>query len=69
MSCHHDRSVLALFVSIKGIGPFRTALIMNLEPLLATILSALLLGEVITPLQALGGAIMLAALVAFQLRR
>ncbi len=62
-------SVLALFISINRIGPFRTALIMNLEPLLAIILSAPVLGEVITPLQALGGAIMLVALVAFQLRR
>ena len=62
-------AVLALFVSIKRIGPFRTALVMNLEPLLATILSAPILGEVITPVQAAGGAIMLAALVAFQLRR
>ena len=62
-------AVLTLFVSTHRIGPFRSALIMNLEPLLATILSAPLLGEVITPLQALGGAIMLAALVAFQLRR
>jgi drug/metabolite transporter (DMT)-like permease len=62
-------AVLTLFVSIKRIGPFRSALIMNLEPLLATILSAPLLGEIITPLQALGGAIMLGALVAFQLRR
>jgi drug/metabolite transporter (DMT)-like permease len=42
---------------------------MNLEPLLATIGSALFLGEVITPWQAFGGAVMLAALVAFQLRR
>ncbi len=62
-------AVLALFVSIKRIGPFRTALIMNLEPLLATIISAPVLGELITPVQAIGGAIMLAALVAFQLRR
>jgi drug/metabolite transporter (DMT)-like permease len=62
-------AVLALFVSISRVGPFRTALIMNLEPLLATLLAAPLLGEVITPLQGLGGAIMLAALVAFQLRR
>jgi drug/metabolite transporter (DMT)-like permease len=51
------------------VGAFRTALIMNLEPLLATILSALLLGEVITPVQGLGAGIMLAALVAFQLWR
>jgi drug/metabolite transporter (DMT)-like permease len=62
-------AVLALFVSILRVGPFRSALIMNLEPLLATVLSAPLLGEVITPIQGLGCAIMLAALVAFQLRR
>jgi drug/metabolite transporter (DMT)-like permease len=62
-------ATLTIFMSTTRIGPFRTALIMNLEPLLATILSAPLLGEVITPIQALGGAIMLAALVAFQLRR
>jgi drug/metabolite transporter (DMT)-like permease len=35
----------------------------------ATVLSALILGEVITPLQGLGSAIMLAALVAFQIWR
>ena len=62
-------AVLTLFVSTHRIGPFRTALIMNLEPLLATILAAPLLGELITPLQAVGGAVMLGALVAFQLRR
>ena len=56
-------------MSTVRVGAFRTALIMNLEPLLATILSALLLGEVITPVQGLGAAIMLAALVAFQLWR
>ena len=49
------------------VGPFRTALIMNLEPLIAMVRSALVLGDVITPLQALGSGIMLAALVAFQL--
>jgi probable blue pigment (indigoidine) exporter len=62
-------AVLTLFMSTHRIGPFRTALLMNLEPLLATVLAAPLLGEVVTPLQAVGGAIMLAALVAFQLRR
>jgi len=61
--------ILMLYVSTNRIGPFRTALIMNLEPLLATLLSAPLLGEIITPLQAVGGAVMLGALVAFQLRR
>ena len=61
--------ILALFTSVKRVGPFRTALVMFLEPLLSTVLSAPLLGEVITPIQALGAAVMLAALVSFQLRR
>lgn len=62
-------AVLTLFISINRIGPFRSALIMNLEPLLVTILSAVLIGEFMTAWQVLGGAIMLGALVAFQLRR
>ncbi len=62
-------SIIMLFVSIKRIGPFRSALIMNLEPLLATVGSAVFLGEILSPLQAAGVAILLAALVAFQLRR
>src|SRR5262245_25009035 len=61
--------LLGVFASTVRIGPFRTALFMNLEPLLTTIGSALFLAEVLTPLQALGGGIMLAALVMFQLRR
>ena len=51
------------------VGPFRTALITNLEPLTVTILSALVLGQVITPVQGVGCAIMLASLVAFQVWR
>jgi drug/metabolite transporter (DMT)-like permease len=62
-------AVLTLFVSINRVGPFHTALIMNLEPLLVAIISAPLLGELMTAWQVLGGAIMLSALVAFQLRR
>jgi drug/metabolite transporter (DMT)-like permease len=61
--------ILGVFGSTLRIGPFHTALFMNLEPLLVAIGSALFLGEIITPLQAFGGAVMLVALVAFQLRR
>ncbi|MGE0037368.1 MAG: DMT family transporter [Xanthobacteraceae bacterium] len=61
--------ILGIFASTARIGPFRTALFMNLEPPLTAIGSAFVLGEVVTPLQALGGAIMIGALVAFQLRR
>jgi probable blue pigment (indigoidine) exporter len=62
-------SVLLIFVSITRIGPFRTALIMNLEPLVSTLASMALLGEVLTPVQAVGGGLMLVALFAFQIRR
>jgi drug/metabolite transporter (DMT)-like permease len=62
-------AILSVFISANRVGPFRTALVMNLEPLLAAVISAIALGDVIAPLQALGGAVMLAALVAFQLRR
>jgi len=61
--------ILMLYVSTNRIGPFRTAVIMNLEPLLASLLSIPLLGEIMTPVQAVGGAIMLGALVAFQMWR
>ena len=69
MSITSTFSVLTIFVSIARIGPFRTALIMNLEPLVSTLGSIVLLGEVMTPVQAAGGAIMLLALCAFQARR
>jgi probable blue pigment (indigoidine) exporter len=67
MSVAATASILFVFVSTVRIGPFRTALIMNLEPLTATILSALVLAEVVTPVQAVGAVVMLTALVAFQL--
>jgi probable blue pigment (indigoidine) exporter len=62
-------SILLIFVSITRIGPFRTALIMNLEPLVSTLASMALLGEVLTRVQAVGGILMLLALFAFQARR
>lgn len=69
LSAAVSAGLLCVFASTMRIGPFRTALFMNLEPLLTAIGSALFLGEVLTPVQAVGGGIMLAALVMFQLRR
>ena len=62
-------AILALYVSTQRIGPFRSALYMNLEPLMTTVLSTVVLGDRMTPLQVAGGAVMIAALCAFQLRR
>lgn len=60
-------AILFVFVSTIRIGPFRTALLTNFEPMIAMALSAIALGEVITPLQGVGSGTMLAALIAFQL--
>jgi len=62
-------AILFVFLSTVRIGAFRAAVIMHLEPLTATILSGFVLGQVITPMQALGVMIMLAGLIAFQVRR
>jgi probable blue pigment (indigoidine) exporter len=62
-------AILFVFLSTVRIGAFRTAVIMHLEPLTATIVSALALGQVLTPVQAFGVIVMLAGLVAFQVWR
>ena len=62
-------AILFVFLSTVRIGAFRTAVIMHLEPLAATIVSGFVLGEVISPMQALGVIIMLAGLIAFQVWR
>ena len=59
-------AILALFASAARVGPFRTALTMNLEPVTSTVLSVWLLGETFGALQLFGAAIMIAALCAFQ---
>jgi drug/metabolite transporter (DMT)-like permease len=62
-------AILFVFLSTVRIGAFRTAVIMHLEPLTATILSAFVLGEIFTPMQAVGMVVMLLGLIAFQLWR
>jgi drug/metabolite transporter (DMT)-like permease len=62
-------AILFVFLSTVRIGAFRTAVIMHLEPLTATILSGAVLGQVIPPIQALGVIIMLTGLIAFQVWR
>ncbi len=62
-------AIVSLYLSTQRIGPFRTALHMNLEPLMTAVVSAVVLGDRLTPLQLLGGAVMIGALICFQLRR
>jgi len=62
-------STLWIYVSTARVGAFRTALTMNLEPVLSSLFSFALLGEAVSGLQLVGGGVMVAALCAFQLRR
>lgn len=58
-----------MFAALRRIGPARTAVIMTLEALFAVLLAAVLLGEGIQPLAALGGAGILAGAILSSIRR
>jgi drug/metabolite transporter (DMT)-like permease len=62
-------AILTLYVSTQRIGPFRTALFMNLEPFMTAVLSAVVLGDRMTSLQMFGGVMMISALCFFQMWR
>lgn len=62
-------STLWIYVSTARVGAFRTALVMNMEPVLSSLFSITLLHEEVTGLQVVGGGVMVAALCAFQIRR
>lgn len=51
-----------MFAAAIAIGPGRTALFMNLEPVAAAVLAALVLDQKLTGVQILGGTIVIAAL-------
>ncbi len=62
-------STLLIYISTNTVGPFRTALALNLEPLVTLIASMALLEEVLDPVQMLGAGVMIAALCGFQFAR
>ena len=59
---------MAFVVGIQRLGPSRAAILATLEPVVGVLLAALVLGERPTPLQFVGGALILAAAVLLQLR-
>jgi drug/metabolite transporter (DMT)-like permease len=66
VSCCSTLSTLLIYISTNRVGPFRTALVMNLEPMATTLASILLLGEALTSVQAIGAGLMIVSLCAFQ---
>ncbi len=61
--------LVALFTSAVRIGPLRTGLVMNLEPIVAIGGSWLLLGQGLAPAQLAGGALVIAGIVGAQMTR
>jgi drug/metabolite transporter (DMT)-like permease len=59
--------VLGFFAGLRLIGASNASIVSMLEPLVTVLLSALLLGERITALQGLGGALLLCGAVILQL--
>ena len=61
--------LVGMFTSATRIGPIRTSLMMNLEPVIAIALSTLVLGQGLTPLQYAGGAFVIVGIIGAQLAR
>jgi drug/metabolite transporter (DMT)-like permease len=59
--------VIGFFAGLRLIGATNASIISMLEPLMTVLLSALLLGERITPLQGLGGAVLLLGAIILQI--
>jgi drug/metabolite transporter (DMT)-like permease len=56
-------AMLAFFAGLTRLGAARTSMLSTLEPVVTVLLAAILLGERLTPLQWLGGAAVLAAVL------
>ncbi len=54
---------VTFLAGLKRIGPTSTSTLSTFEPIVAVVLAAIVLGETISPLQVLGGALILAAVV------
>jgi drug/metabolite transporter (DMT)-like permease len=54
---------ITFFAGLKRIGPTTTSTLSTFEPIVAVVLAAIVLGETISPIQILGGILILAAVV------
>ena len=57
-------AVLSQFAAVHFVGPIRTAMLLNAEPPITIVAAALILGESLTPMQYVGGALVIGTLVA-----
>ncbi len=69
LSVFYVGAILAMFVALHAAGAVPTSLIFNLEPLVAIVAAAILLGERLTLLQMAGVALVIGALMLASLTR
>jgi drug/metabolite transporter (DMT)-like permease len=51
---------------MRALGPVRTGFLMNFEPIATVLLSAVILGQYLAPIQLAGAALVVAALFLFR---
>ena len=62
-------SVSLFFAGLKRVGPTTASILATVEPLVTVVLAFLVFGETLGPVQILGGALVLAAVLALNARR
>ena len=55
--------IVTFFAGLERLGPTRASTLSTFEPIVSVVLATLVLGETINPLQVLGGALILAAVI------
>lgn len=61
-------AMLTFFAGLKRVGPSTAAILSTFEPVVTTALAALTLGEFLTPIQLVGGALVLFSVAVLQVR-
>jgi drug/metabolite transporter (DMT)-like permease len=61
-------AILAFFAGLRRTGPSTAAILSTFEPVVTAVLAALVLGELLTPVQLAGGLAVLSSIVVLQLR-
>jgi drug/metabolite transporter (DMT)-like permease len=56
-------SIISMFIAVSWIGPARTSLTMNFEPITSVFLGTVVLGQAMAPLQFLGAALVIASIL------
>jgi drug/metabolite transporter (DMT)-like permease len=60
--------LLMFFTALPMLGPIKASLFNNLEPVFSIILAFFILGEILTPIQYLGSALVISAIVLIQIK-